>query len=156
MKNFLPQLLISLVLIILWYVFSGYFESFFLLLGAASIVLVLWIGRRMQLFSHIIPIYARPRTWLYSLWLVKEICLSGWQVARIICRGNMRLSPALAWIPSQQTEEENQITMANSITLTPGTVSTDVIDGWIQLHVLNEAALRDLETGLMDKKVKQL
>ncbi|MEE8130099.1 MAG: Na+/H+ antiporter subunit E, partial [Vicinamibacterales bacterium] len=49
-----------------------------------------------------------------------------------------------------------RLTLANSITLTPGTVTLDVNGDEFLVHALTEASARDLERGTMPDKVSQL
>ena len=71
----------------------------------------------------------------------------------------MILSPALPISPTMVTVRGTQktavglVTYANSITLTPGTISVDVVDNDITVHALVEAGAEDLKGGGMDRRV---
>jgi len=50
----------------------------------------------------------------------------------------------------------DQVILANSITLTPGTLALDLHEGVIKVHSLTEAAARDLVSGEMDRRVTRI
>ena len=64
--------------------------------------------------------------------------------------------PILIRIPANQKTELGQVTYANSITLTPGTVSIAVGENMIDVHSLSKAAAEDLKKGVMHDKVCRL
>ena len=56
-----------------------------------------------------------------------------------------------------QRSELGRVVYADSITLTPGTLSIDLRDGWVEVHALNEESLDALAGGLdMDGRVSRL
>ena len=56
---------------------------------------------------------------------------------------------------SQKTEAGN-VTYANSITLTPGTVTTELDGDVLEVHALSSDMADDVKSGVMDKKVSWL
>ena len=57
---------------------------------------------------------------------------------------------------ASQKTEVGQVTYANSITLTPGTISVGVADGMVEVHALTSQSADDVITGRMDKRVSQM
>jgi multicomponent Na+:H+ antiporter subunit E len=49
-----------------------------------------------------------------------------------------------------------RVSFANSITLTPGTISLDVLEKEIEVHALTTESATDLESGEMGKRVEHL
>ena len=63
----------------------------------------------------------------------------------------------MRWLPASQRSELGRVVYADSITLTPGTLSIDLRDGWVEVHALNEESLDALAQNLdMDGRVSRL
>lgn len=147
---------LSLVVILFafWLLLSGYFAPFLLTMGVASAVAVAMLGRRMDLVDHEgHPIHLSWRLILYWPWLFKEIAKSAWDVARIILSPRLPISPTLVRAKTSQKTTVGLVTYANSITLTPGTISVDVKKGEILVHALTRDGAAGLLEGEMDRRV---
>lgn len=89
----------------------------------------------------------------YLAWLEWEIIKSSIDVAMKMWQLEPDISPTVAWISTAQKDDVGLALFANSITLTPGTVSMVVRDDLIQVHALNKEGIDSLHEGVMDKKV---
>jgi multicomponent Na+:H+ antiporter subunit E len=137
-----------------WLTLSGYLEPFLVSAGAASAAGVVWLAHRMSLIdreSH--PIHLRSRVLTYLPWLFKEIAKSAWDVTKIIVNPRLPITPAMVRVKASQRTPVGVVTYANSITLTPGTISVEVTDGSILVHALTKAGADSLATGYMDRRV---
>jgi multicomponent Na+:H+ antiporter subunit E len=92
----------------------------------------------------------------YWPWLVKEIVKSGWQVARIVVDPRLPISPTLARFRPSQTTVVGLVTHANSITLTPGTLTVDAGREEFLVHALTRAGAAGLAGSEMDRRVTRL
>ena len=137
-----------------WLLLSGYFEPLLLILGLVSCVFVVWIAKRQDVVDHEgHPVNLRPLRWiLYSIWLVGEIIKSNIDVARRVWNPKLPISPTIVKIPADD-DELRQVIYANSITLTPGTVSIDITDATITVHALTREGAVALEQGEMARRV---
>ena len=92
----------------------------------------------------------------YLPWLLKEIIVSNIEVTKIILSPKMKLRRNMIDVQINQKTEIGRVIMANSITLTPGTVSVNLDGETIQVHTLSfEGAEEDL-SGDMDRRVCEL
>lgn len=142
------------VLFVFWLLLSGYFEPFLIAAGAGSAVAVVLLARRMELIDqegH--PIHLGWRLLGYWPWLMKEIVKSAWDVSRIILDPRLPISPRLISVHATQKTAVGLVTYANSITLTPGTISVEVAEGRILVHALTAAGAEGLAEGEMDRRV---
>lgn len=89
----------------------------------------------------------------YGFWLVIEILKSNIDVIKRILSPSLPISPRWVTIKSSQASEFGEVVYANSITLTPGTISIDVNDNNIDVHALSQSGVEGLATGEMDKRV---
>ncbi len=148
---------LGVVLAIVWLLLSGHFEPLILALGLASCVVVVAITRRMDLIDHEgHPIQLTRRAAGYWLWLGWEIVKANIDVARRVLAPRMAISPTMVRLSSSQKSDLGLVIYANSITLTPGTISVDVEPGEILVHALSRDAARELEGGDMDRRVSQV
>jgi multicomponent Na+:H+ antiporter subunit E len=92
----------------------------------------------------------------YYAWLIKEIFLANLLVVKHIWLGNKSISPVFATITASQKTEMGKVIYANSITLTPGTVTVNMEDDKFLVHALLRESIKELEAGEMDKRVTLL
>ena len=78
------------------------------------------------------------------------------QVASVILNPRLAIRPRLVRVKGSQKTELGQVIYANSITLTPGTITLDVRDGEFLVHALTEEAAAGVESGNMDRRVTAL
>ena len=88
------------------------------------------------------------------MWLFKEIFNSNVSTGKAIITGN--ISPEIFIVKSSQNTDVARVTYANSITLTPGTVTTKINKNEFEVHALNSNFGDDVRSNLMDRKVKWL
>ncbi|MBF0255491.1 MAG: Na+/H+ antiporter subunit E [Gammaproteobacteria bacterium] len=159
-KHLPPQihvLSLALVTALLWILLSGHFEPLLLGLGAFSVLLVVALNLRMELTDHEShPLHFGLAIIPYWAWLMKELLLSNLDVIKRIWLGNNHIHPVVKRLPVSQKSDMCQVIYANSITLTPGTVTIDLDDNSVLVHALSEEGMAALETGEMDRRVAAL
>jgi multicomponent Na+:H+ antiporter subunit E len=143
--------------VVFWLVLSGHFTALFLILGALSVALVCWITWRADVIRHDeIPPRLLVRLPWYFLWLGKEVLLASLTVLRAIWSPRTVLVPVVETTPARDLAEVPQVVYANSITLTPGTLSLALGDGHIEVHSLDAAGVATLDEGKMLRQVQRL
>ena len=148
---------LSALLGVTWYLLSGYNILLILVLGVLSIILVIWITYRMDSVdreTH--PIHLATSSVKYFPWLIWEIFKSNIDVATAIVTGGNRVSPRLLVLKASQKSEIGRVVFANSITLTPGTVTLGIEDDKLTIHALTPSAYSSLASGEMDRRVFEL
>ena len=153
----LHSLSLGVVLAALWFLLSGHTEPLLLWLGGGSIVVVVLIANRMDLIDregH--PIHLSWRAIGYFPWLILEIIKANIDVAKVIIQPEMPIQPKFFRVKASQLDELGHAIYANSITLTPGTITVDLHEGMVEVHALTKAAQDGVETGEMDAKVVEM
>ena len=149
--------MLSLTLVAFWLANSGHYTSLILLLGSISIALVVYIAHEMDVVDHEAqPLHLTLKLPRYYAWLIKEIVLANLLVVKHIWLGNKSISPVFATVTASQKTDIGKVIYANSITLTPGTVTVNIEDDKFLVHALIQESIEDLETGEMDHRVTQL
>lgn len=147
---------LTIALALLWVLLSGHVaEPLLLGLGFASVMAVVYIAARMEVVDHEgHPVHLAWRApLLYWPWLVKEIVLANLNVAKAILRSPMAIRPTVFHVRASQHSELGRVIYANSITLTPGTVTVELEEDWLTVHALTPEAVAGLESGEMDRRV---
>lgn len=150
---------LTAVLAIVWLAWSGHFEPLVLGLGAVSLAAAVGLSVRMRVVDEEgAPLgLSFARLLLYVPWLTGEIIKANVDVARrILTPGRPPIAPRIIRVPASQRSEVAQVVYANSITLTPGTVSIDLADGEILVHALHANAAASVEEGSMDRRCAAL
>jgi multicomponent Na+:H+ antiporter subunit E len=137
-----------------WLALSGHYTPALIAVGAGCSVLVLIAAARMRTVDpegH--PVHLLGRTIIYYPWLVREIFKSAWSVTKIILHPRLPISPTMTVVRASQRTTAGIATYANSITLTPGTVTVGVSGNELTVHALVREGALDLEAGEMDRRV---
>lgn len=136
----LRTVLTTLTLFVLWLLLSGIYNQLIISLGVASSIIAVFVVRRMNSVTDTggLEINLKPiATVGYWLWLMIEIAKSNWAISKIILSPKMQLNRRYFKVPSTQKTDLGQTIFANSITLTPGTISVDVGDGNFLVHAVS-------------------
>lgn len=148
---------LGLTLFVTWLLLSGYFVPLLITFGILSVILVVFIAHRMEVVdreSHPVHLtFVLPGYWL---WLLKEIVLSSVDVTRRVMAPKLRISPTLVRVKATQQSDLGKVIYANSITLTPGTVTLDMDGDVLLVHALSREGAASLEEGEMDRRVTRL
>ena len=146
-----------LTLAVFWLLNSGHYSALMLSLGLGSIALVLFIAHRMDVVDHESQlIHLSLKLPGYVVWLLKELVLANISVVKHIWLGSSSISPALTTVKASQKTDVGKVIYANSITLTPGTITVDLVGDKIMVHALTQDNIQSLETGEMDLRVCQV
>jgi multicomponent Na+:H+ antiporter subunit E len=144
-------------LMLFWLMMSGDFSRLNLALGIASALLVVAISRRMDVVDQESqPFHLTPRLPMYWGWLAIKVIKSNLDVTRRIWTPGCPISPNVANLRISQETALGKVIYANSITLTPGTVSLKVEGDEILVHSLSLADIATLQQGEMDRRVREL
>jgi multicomponent Na+:H+ antiporter subunit E len=148
--------LLAVVLFAYWLLLSGHFEPLLLAYGLLSVAISVWFAHRLQILdAESFPIQLTLRAISYWPWLIVEIFKSAIDVTKVILSPKLPISPKLIRVTASQTGAVGIVTYANSITLTPGTISAAVSEKRheILVHALTEETADALEEGEMDRRV---
>ena len=145
------------VLGVFWLLLSGHYTPLLLGLGLASVLLVVWFQRRMDRIDQE-PIRLRPGfgLLLYLGWLFWSVIKANIDLARRIWDPKLPVEPLWTRLDTQVTTPLEKTLYANSITLTPGTLTTDVRDDHFMIHALSQEGIDELREGEMERRIRRL
>ena len=141
----------------LWLMLSGHYDPLLISLGTLSAVSVTLISLRMGIVdAEGQPMALLPGLVRYAPWLAKEIISSCLDVALRIIRPQLSIEPSIIRVPTDPKTAPGRAAYANSITLTPGTISLEVLEEEIEVHALSAASATELQTGEMGRRSRRL
>lgn len=144
-------------LFLYWFLLSGHTGVLLLTLGLASVILVVWLVRRMDRNDNTpFRMLFKIEFFSYLGWLIWQVILTNIDVARRIWDPSLPIKPACRKIKVSINDPLIKTIYANSITLTPGTVTTEVGDDYFMVHALNAESLDELEEGEMEARLSRL
>lgn len=141
-------------LYLFWLLLSGFFTPFLLVSGVGCALVVTWFARRMHVVDeegH--PIQMGTHALVYWVWLFKEIIKSCWDVSKIIVHPKLPISPTLIRFKASQKTHVGLVLHANSITLTPGTITIEAHAHEFLVHGLTRASAQAVVDSEMDRRV---
>ena len=151
----MKPLVLFFILFSLWLLMSGHYSVLIVSLGIISCAFCVYVAKRGKLIDDEgLPTFFIPRLLNYLMWLFKEILKSNVITAKVIING--KVEPEIFTVKSSQVTDVAKVTYANSITLTPGTVTTKIQKDVFEVHALNSDFGNDVRTNEMDKKVTWL
>lgn len=154
----------AVLLMALWFIMSEQTEPKFLILGALSAALIACICLRTLTMRgaksgdeyYLLGVNI-PRFIAYFAWLLVQIAKSAIYVARVSVFSRSEVDPSIAWFKADYDDPAARAMLANSITLTPGTITIDISeDGIYSVHALTKELREGLLDGSMQAKVAWL
>lgn len=136
-------------LVVFWYTMSGMNEPLILGLGVVSVIVTMILSWRLKVIDADSSPYGRIIAFLvYWVWLFVEILKANWRVIQACVKADLDINPALVKVKTVCRSDLAKTTFANSITLTPGTVTLAVEGDKLLVHALYE---EDAEPGAFDE-----
>jgi multicomponent Na+:H+ antiporter subunit E len=141
-----------------WMLLSGKFDAFHLTLGAICCALVAYLFHDL-LFANVrvgdMRVVA-ARFIAYIPWLIQQILLANIHVVSLVVRRRMPIDPQVVKFKTKLETDISCVTLANSITLTPGTITMDIKDGVFYVHAVSQKVADELNAGDMEDRVAHI
>lgn len=142
------------LIFLFWFLLSGHTEALLIALGIFSTLLSVFLSKRMKIIDHeSYPFHLSIPLLRYFLFLAREIIKANVDVIKRILKPGRSISPQVIELPASKQTDLSKVIYANSITLTPGTVTLELSKDKIKVHALSKEGAADLQTGDMAKAV---
>jgi multicomponent Na+:H+ antiporter subunit E len=150
-------LIILVSLFLFWLLLSGHGELLILGFGILSALIVTLVLRKMdRIDREIIAFTPGLRVISYFGWLLWQVVLSNIDVARRIWNPALPIRPCWQRLDTSVSTPLEKTLYANSITLTPGTLTTDVREDHFMIHSLTPEGIEELRKGEMEERIRRL
>lgn len=97
-----------------------------------------------------------PRAACYLVYLVGEVFKSAWTTIRFIWSPKEIVQPEVVSFRTRLRTDAGKVILANSITMTPGTMTLDIKDDIMLVHCLDESLAEGLEDSEMERRILKL
>lgn len=136
-----------------WMANSGHYKPLMLGFAALSFAITLALCARLKIIDREGAPYVRLFGWLaYYPWLAWEIVKSNWVIIKACLRAELDISPSLVKLKTICKSDMAKVTFANSITMTPGTVTVEIEGDKLLVHGLYEANTQPEAFEEMDRR----
>ncbi len=147
-------IIVASLIFLFWFMLSGHTETLLIVFGILSTLLSIYLSHRMNIIDHeSYPFHLSVRLLRYYVYLGKEIIVANIDVFKRILKPGQSISPNIITLPVGKRNDLSKVIYANSITLTPGTVTLDLSADEMKIHALSKEGAEDLKMGQMAKAV---
>lgn len=146
----------SLLLFSGWLALSGLYDLFHIFLGLGSVLAVIFLNRASYIQDGRKIRFFPLRLIFFHLWMGWQMLLSALFVARCVLTPKLFIQPHFVRFQSPQPNPLAKVILANSITLTPGTLSVDVEKNQFIVHALSNETAQNLLEGTMPRFVASI
>ena len=151
------RVVIFILLLITWIVLSGLIDPFHIGLGVISSALVAWLSSDLLFEDRSKSILTRCKQGIrlpsYLLWLLWQIVLANIHVLKISFSPNLndKIQPQLVKFRTGLKTDFQKYVLAQSITLTPGTVTLDIKGDVFLIHAISDHAAKGLVSSMAQR-----
>ncbi|MFZ5943951.1 MAG: Na+/H+ antiporter subunit E [Bacillota bacterium] len=162
-SNPMQFIMLTAILFAFWVLLSGKMEAKFLIIGFGTSLVSAWVSMSILQIpsmngkgSYFAFQFPFARYFTYWLWLIWQIVLANIDVVKVVLSPKMPINPKMVFFKMPLDNPISHVTLANSITLTPGTITVDIEDGVYAVHALTDGAADGLLEGEMQRRVARL
>lgn len=147
-------IVLSIVLLAFWLLLSGKTEFKYVSMGVGTVLITVWAtlpllripsaNGKKHFYAFDFPFFRYAFYWIY---LSKEIAKASIDVAKVVLNPKMPIDPMVVQFKRPMDNPLAHVTLANSITLTPGTITMDIDEDVYTIHALTDGAADGLENG---------
>ena len=155
--NFRSAILV-LSLLALWLLLSGIYKPLIIGFGVFSSICCIWIASKLNLVGKrgLASDVSLSGLVSYLFWLTVEIGKADWAVAKVILSETLPVRHRLIAVPASQKSDFGKMIFANSITITPGTITVETETDHFIVHALTDNAADQKALAEMGKNVSAL
>ena len=142
--------LLFATLLLFWLLLNGSVAGDVLLIGtvAALFIAILFRGGRSPISGFRPTPRALFAAFGYLVFFLAELVRSNLHIARVVLTPSLPISPAIVKVRTRLKSPMGRLLLANSITLTPGTLTVELDGEWLYIHwVTAEATDIDAATA---------
>lgn len=158
------KLCLGVVLFGFWMALSGRTETKFVVYGILTAVAATWLTYPLLLVPnkdgskrYFVFGVSLPKFIMYFFWLMWQLVLANIDVLLATTSQELNIDPKVVRFYFKADNPMASVVLANSITLTPGTVTINVADdGLYEIHALTAGAAAGVLDGSMQRKVAEL
>lgn len=154
-----------------WLLLSGHYDTFHISMGIFSSLLVVLVNIRLNWHYFSCEKAEHPplnlkrrspvelklfRLFYYIPWLIWQIVVASLQVAYAVMRPKMPINPSMIHFKTKLPNTAARVILGNSITLTPGTITVQIVDDMFMVHALMDVSSSAIIDGTLPEQVAKI
>ena len=143
----------TLGLFLVWLLLSASVDLVHIGLGLLVAGGVAWLNTERP--ASPVPVVRLRVAW-YFIWLIGRILRSGFHLAYLILHPALPINPTLIRYRTELQEDAGIVLLANSITLTPGTITVEVNSQELVVHAMDDNSAQDVTSHRLERQVAGL
>jgi len=158
----MPFIIWFSILYIMWIFLSGKLDMLHLSMGVISAALISYLNYKSFKLGNLRSLFKNFKNKVaifflsYIPWLMYQIVSANFHVAYLVLHPNMPIEPEIVKFKTMLKDDTSLTIFGNSITLTPGTITIDIEEGEIYVHVLSSKSKAELLSGKMEQKIAKI
>ena len=147
-----------IALFLFWLVFNGRFTVEIAVFGLVLSAAILWFMFKFMDYSLEKDFrIVKKSLWMikYVLILIVEIGKANVGVLKILLSVRYEKEPVLVSFHTDLKSRAARVILANSITLTPGTITVNLMDDYYEVHCLDKSLAAGLDSSIFVKQLKK-
>ncbi len=155
----LNYIVITVILFIFWIAISGSFDWPQLLFGLVTAVFVTYFNRNLLVEPSERPSVSLKSVYWFFIFFIQlllAIVVANFQVAWLVLHPKMPIEPNMLELDTEFNRPVSRFMLANSITLTPGTLTVLADDNCYLVHALTRASGEELHNWSLIELIKKM
>lgn len=153
------MIVLSLFVLLFWFTLVGKITTELVIFGIVLTLLVFW-GVKIMIPNNIKAYLPAVKLWKlikYIGLLIYEVIMANIDMIKIVLSPDISdLKPALGYFKADLNNEFSKMALANSITLTPGTITVYVNENHYMVHALDKSMLEGISSSSFVEKLQDL
>lgn len=148
-----------LLFFLLWIIFNGRITTEIVLFGIVISAALYWFICKFMDFSPKRELmYLKKGGYLiqYVYYLVKEIVAANFATMKLVCSSSRVVEPVLIEFDTHFKNDTSKFLLANSITLTPGTITVSIQGDRFTVHCLDKTLAEGIESSVFVKLLEKI
>lgn len=148
-----------LLFFLLWIIFNGRITTEIVLFGIVIAAALYWFICKFMDFSPKRELmYLKKGGYLiqYLYYLIKEIVAANFATMKLVCSSSKVVEPVLIEFDTHFKNDTSKFLLANSITLTPGTITVSIQGDRFTVHCLDKTLAEGLESSVFVKLLEKI
>ncbi|MBO1225515.1 MAG: Na+/H+ antiporter subunit E [Candidatus Scalindua sediminis] len=151
-------LITAIAMFSFWILLSGEFTFILITSGIVASLIVAYLSHDIFIGKPDIKIETRRvfKFIKYLPWLVWKVILANFEIAYLVLHPKMLIDPQIIRFETDLKTDLGIVTLANSITLTPGTITVEANKEEFVIHAIWQKSVEGIIDGEMQRKVKEI
>ncbi len=151
-------LITAIAMFSFWILLSGEFTFILITSGIVASLIVAYLSHDIFIGKPDIKVETRRvfKFIKYLPWLVWKVILANFEIAYLVLHPKMPIDPQIIRFETGLKTDLGIVTLANSITLTPGTITVEANKEEFVIHAIWQKSVEGIIDGEMLRKVKEI